>query len=100
MLGSHPSCDVVIEGLAAMHAVVRRTPDDEFVVTPADGPVRVDGALVLTDGLLRTGRRIELGGWTLSYVREEYADHGRPYGGRIGGELGHQRKQPPREPVK
>jgi hypothetical protein len=33
----------------------------------------------------------------LTFVREEYADHGRPYGGRIGGELGRQRRQPSRE---
>ena len=29
------------------------------------------------------------------YAREEYADHGRPYGGRVGGEVGHQKAQPP-----
>ena len=28
--------------------------------------------------------------------REEYADHGRPYGGRVGGELAFQKPQPPR----
>ena len=32
----------------------------------------------------------------MSFYREEYADHGRPYGGRVGGEIGHQRPQPPR----
>jgi hypothetical protein len=32
----------------------------------------------------------------MSFYREEYADHGRPYGGRLGGEIGHQRQQPPR----
>ena len=32
----------------------------------------------------------------MSFYREEYADHGRPYGGRIGGEIGHQRPQPAR----
>jgi hypothetical protein len=37
-----------------------------------------------------------LGEWTMSFYREEYADHGRPYGGRIGGELGRQQAQPPR----
>ena len=55
------------------------------------------GAVVLHEALLRTGARIELGPWTLLYAREEHADHGRPYGGRIGGELGHQRPQPRRE---
>ncbi|MBA2561020.1 MAG: hypothetical protein H0V07_14260 [Propionibacteriales bacterium] len=46
--------------------------------------------------ILRTGCGVDLGRWHLSYFREEYADHGRPYGGRIGGELGYQRPQPSR----
>ena len=99
VIGSHPSCDLVLEGLAPRHALVLRRPDDEFVVQPVEPgrEVRVHGAVVLHEGLLRTGTRIELGKWTLIYAREEHADHGRPYGGRIGGELGHQRPQPPRE---
>jgi hypothetical protein len=35
---------------------------------------------------LRTGDRIELGDWTLSYFREEFADHGIPFGGQHGGD--------------
>jgi len=35
---------------------------------------------------LRTGDRIEIGDWTLSYFREEFADHGIPGGGRDGGD--------------
>jgi hypothetical protein len=98
VIGSHPSCDVVLDGLHAQHAEVVRRNDDEFVVRPlATGhDVRVHGAVVLHEGLLRTGTRVELGSWTLTYVRDEHADHGRPYGGRVGGELGHQRPQPPR----
>lgn len=48
--------------------------------------------------VLRTGSRVDLGRWTVTFYREEYADHGRPFGGRIGGELGHQRVQPQRRP--
>ncbi len=34
---------------------------------------------------MRTGTRFELGGWTMSYYGEEYADHGRPFGaGSVG----------------
>jgi hypothetical protein len=47
--------------------------------------------------ILRTGCRLEVGDWVLVFARDEHADHGRPYGGRIGGELGHQRPQPARE---
>ena len=59
---------------------------------------RVNGAPV--DGaLLRTGTGVSLGRWYVSFFREEYADHGRPYGGRVGGEFAHQRSQPSREAI-
>ena len=44
--------------------------------------------------ILRTGARIELGPWRMGFFREEFADHGRPYGGRVGGELARQKRQP------
>ncbi|HSP75244.1 MAG TPA: hypothetical protein VLO31_03400, partial [Cryobacterium sp.] len=46
--------------------------------------------------ILRTGARIEMGPWRLAFFREEYADHGRPYGGRVGGEFAVQKPQPSR----
>jgi len=95
VLGSHPSCDIVLEGLQPRHAEIVRTADDELVLRPVvPGTVWVHGAVVLREALLRTGTRVDVGPWTLIYNREEYADHGRPYGGRIGGELGRQRPQP------
>ena len=98
VVGSHPSCDIVLEGLAPRHAEIVRTEDDELVLRPVSpGNVRVHGATVLREALLRTGTRVDVGPWTLVYAREEYADHGRPYGGRIGGELGRQRPQPSRQ---
>ncbi len=94
-IGSDPACDLVLPGLEACHAEVHHDGRDEFVVV-ALGPVRVNGQRV-AEALLRTGSRVEVGDHRLAFVREEYADHGRPFGGRIGGELGHQRPQPPRE---
>jgi hypothetical protein len=94
-IGSAADCDVRLPGLAARHAEVLHDEDDEFVLIALEGAVRVHGAPAQR-ALLRNGTRIELGGRTLVYAREEYADHGRPYGGRIGGELGRQRSQPPR----
>ncbi len=94
-LGSDPTCDIVLPGLAGLHARIRHSEDDEFVLEALGPDVRVHGAL-MGKGLLRTGARVELGTWRLAYYREEFADHGRPYGGRIGGELGRQRPQPPR----
>lgn len=95
-IGSGEDCDIVLPGLAPLHAEVRQDEADEFVIGRVGAAdVRVNGALVQS-AILRTGTGVDLGSWHLSYFREEYADHGRPYGGRIGGELGHQRTQPPR----
>jgi hypothetical protein len=55
----------------------------------------VNGAPV-DSSVLRTASRVDLGDRTMSFYREEHADHGRPYGGRAGGEIGHQRPQPTR----
>jgi hypothetical protein len=98
-IGSAPDSDIRLPGLAPRHAEVRHDEWDEFVLVRLDaaGAVTVHGART-DEALLRTGTPVELGRWTMSFVREEYADHGRPYGGRIGGELGHQKPQPPRTP--
>ncbi len=95
-IGSGPDCDIRLDGLEPLLAEVRRTFDDELVLVPLlpGQDIRVNGAPITREALLRTGTRVQLGPWTLSYTREEYADHGRPYGGRVGGELGRQRPQP------
>ncbi len=94
-IGSDPSCDLVLSGLEAHQAEVVRMPEeDEYVLVAksAAGLTRVNGEV--PDGqLLRTGSRIQLGEWTVSYSREEYADHGRPFGGRAGGEFSRQKPQ-------
>ncbi len=93
-IGSAPDADLRLGGLAARHAEIRRDDADEYVLVPVDAD-----ALTLVNGtsaarhVLRSGARIQLGGWRMSYWREEYADHGRPHGGRDGGELSHQRHQ-------
>jgi hypothetical protein len=94
-IGSAASSDIRLPGLAPEHAVVRHDDRDEWVVEAVDGSTRVHGVQV-TRQLLRTGARVGVGRHELGYFREEHADHGRPYGGRIGGELGKQRTQPPR----
>ncbi len=96
-IGSDERCDIRLAGLDPVHAEVRHDRRDEFVLVRVGRPAdtRVNGRPVDT-ALLRTASRIDLGGWTLSFFREEHADHGRPYGGRQGGEIGHQRPQPPR----
>lgn len=97
-IGSGPGCDIQLAGLEPLHAEIRHDERDEFMLVRIAefGSTRVHGAPVDT-AMLRTGCGIDIGQWHLSYFREEYADHGRPYGGRIGGELGHQRPQPTRD---
>ncbi len=95
-LGSDPSNDVCLPGLAPRHARIVHDDADEWLVVAVEGVTRVHGAPVVRQ-ILRTGARVEIGPYALAYTREEYADHGRPFGGRIGGELGHQIPQPPRD---
>lgn len=101
VIGSGEDADLCLPGLAPVHAEIRHEGDDEYVLYGFDevggggareqGPGRGGGGRIL-----RTGARIEIGEWRLAYFRAEFADHGRPYGGRVGGELARQRKQPPR----
>lgn len=98
VIGSDASCDVVLPGLAARQVVVRHSEDDEYVVTTLTGRARVHGAQIDDRVALRTGARLEVGEHLLVFSRAEHADHGRPFGGRVGGELGRQERQPPRAP--
>lgn len=93
-IGSAADADLRLNGLGEHHAEIRRDPADEhiYVDLGTSAGSRVDGQPV-TEQALHTGDRIELGNWTLSCSREEFADHGRPYGGRQGGEFSHQQPQ-------
>lgn len=98
-IGSGEDAGLRLPGTEPLHAVVHHDEDDEWVIEAVAGTTRVHGAPVERQ-LLRTGARVEIGEHQLTYFREEYADHGRPYGGRIGGELGRQRPQAPRRNVR
>ena len=94
-IGSGESAGLQLAGTDELQAEIRRTDEDEYVLLARSTRVPTTvGGLHLPQHTLRTGSRIQLGTWRLSYVRDEFADHGRPYGGRIGGELGRQRPQP------
>jgi hypothetical protein len=99
-IGSAPEMDLQLDGLDPAHAEIRHNEEDEYVLF-AFGAAElssehesggVDGGHVL-----RTGSRVALGDWDMSFSREEFADHGRPFGGRQGGEGAHQKRQAPRE---
>ena len=99
-IGSGSGVDLHLDGLPPLAAVVRHTERDEYVLvmTDADGGIlRGAGPAAQGDSrILRTGARVELGAWRMGFFREEFADHGRPFGGRQGGELAHQAPQPSR----
>ena len=95
-IGSGVACDIRLDGLAELHAVVSHDEADEFVVEGVEGMTRVHGAEIVGRQILRTGARLQVGDHVLAFFREEFADHGRPHGGRIGGEFGRQLPQEPR----
>ncbi|WP_336646314.1 FHA domain-containing protein [Microbacterium sp. USHLN186] len=97
-IGSGADCALVIPGGDPVHATIVHDANDEYVLTlHGDGEMNVDPGDGI-DGdrsqILRTGARFTVGEWTLVFGREEFADHGRPYGGREGGELDDQPAQP------
>ena len=101
-IGSDAGGELVLSGADPMHATIVHDERDDYVLTlhgegemnanpEAAGTVRGDRSEIL-----RTGARFTAGPWNLVFMRDEFADHGRPYGGREGGELSDQPPQPPR----
>lgn len=91
-IGSSDDADVVLDGLEPLHAEIRHTDQDEYVLH-STGHVGGSVDEHADETTLRTGARLIMGPWRLGFFREEYADHGRPYGGRSGGEFAHQKGQ-------
>ncbi|MDF1604065.1 GNAT family N-acetyltransferase [Nocardioides sp. YIM 152315] len=91
-IGSAADSDLQLTATDALHARILHGPADEYVLTMLGEGATSSGR----HGILRTGAHFTAGPWQLIFVRDEFADHGRPYGGRIGGEAGHQRPQAPR----
>ncbi|SEN70799.1 hypothetical protein SAMN05216281_11220 [Cryobacterium luteum] len=101
-IGSSPEADLQLPGLKPLHAEIRHDENDEyrlFAIGEVAGSSRPteDGRSIGNGQILRTGSRLEMGPWRMGYFREEFADHGRPFGGRVGGELAVQKPQPPRK---
>ena len=101
-IGSGQDCELTLPGAAVLHATIEHDDRDEYVLTMhAEGEMNAASDTAGTVGgkrreTLRTGARFTAGEWELVFARAEYADHGRPYGGRIGGELEDQAPQPTR----
>jgi FHA domain len=99
-LGSSPKCDLVLPETDPFQASIRHDETDEYVFVQESGAtVSAINGERMGSHVLRTGDRLEIGPWTLTYRRDEVADHGRPHGGRQGGEGAVQQAQPPRSQV-
>lgn len=101
-IGSAESNAVVLEGTDPLHATIVHDDRDEYVLTlHGVGEMNANPEAAETgtgdrSEILRTGAHFTAGEWRLVFAREEFADHGRPYGGREGGELSDQPGQPAR----
>jgi predicted GNAT family acetyltransferase len=91
-VGSADDSDVLIHGADPLHAKVMHDTTDEYILEMVGKGFTSSGP----QATLRTGALFTAGPWRLVYARDEYADHGRPYGGRNGGEGAHQKRQQPR----
>ncbi|XAS64675.1 FHA domain-containing protein [Pseudarthrobacter sp. So.54] len=90
-IGSDPAVDLQLPGLEGIHAEIVHNEQDEYVLVRHG---KVTGSFAPgSSSVLRTGARLQMGQWCLAFFREEYADHGRPFGGRSGGEFAYQRPQ-------
>ena len=100
-IGSSPGADIRLDGLQPVHAEVRHDDRDEYVLvllSSGEAPAATDDDPTSVPGpqVLRTGATFHVGRWALTFQRAEAADHGRPFGGREGGEGELQSLQPPR----
>lgn len=91
-IGSSADSDLVLPATDPLHAKIMHDTTDEYVLTMVGDGATSSGP----HAILRTGAHFTAGPWQLVFARDEFADHGRPYGGRRGGELAHQRPQAPR----
>jgi hypothetical protein len=103
VIGSADSSDLVLPGLDAVHARIVHDDRDEYVLyvtgnEPHTQPMLLDDR-PNAGRILRTGALITLGSWRLAFFREEFADHGRPFGGRDGRKFPVQRQQLERRTV-
>lgn len=95
-IGSAEGNELVLPDTDPVHATVTHDERDEYVlVLHGEGEMNASAGVDATHGderteTLRTGARFTAGPWTLVFGREEFADHGRPYGGRLGGEYSDQ----------
>lgn len=97
-LGSAPDMELIVPGADPHHATIVHNEFDEFALTMhGDGDMSAasEGPGGRSE-TLRSGARFTIGPWEFAFWREEASDHGRPYGGRNGGEGSVEPRQGPR----
>ena len=78
-IGSAEDATLRLDGLEPRHAEIRHDVNDEYVYVRTGSAAAAGGAVhgsPIGTAVLRTGTRIELGPWTVSFYREEFADQG------------------------
>lgn len=100
-IGSGSEVELVLRGADAVHATIQHDERDEYVlIMHGAGTMNAtrpeDQETDERTEVLRTGAHFTISGWKFIFARDEASDHGRPYGGRNGGEWSHQRRQEPR----
>lgn len=101
-VGSDEGNELRLPETDPLHATITHDGRDEYVLTlHGEGETNASPGTDAThpdadSETLRTGAHFTAGPWTLVFARDEFADHGRPFGGRQGGEYSDQPLQPPR----
>lgn len=101
-IGSAEGNELRLADTDPVHVTITHDDRDEYVMTmhgAGETNANTEAAATHTGDrteTLRTGARFTAGPWTLVFAREEFADHGRPFGGRAGGEYSDQPLQPSR----
>lgn len=101
-IGSSADADLRVPGADPVHATITHDDRDEYVLEMhGDGGMNTNPAADAThpgehNETLRTGAQFSIGDWSFTFARDEFADHGRPFGGRLGGEYSDQPLQNPR----
>ncbi|WP_337005323.1 hypothetical protein [Microbacterium sp. LB12] len=101
-IGSAEGNELRLAETDPVHATITHDDRDEYVLTlHGEGETNASLGVDATHGnanaeTLRTGAHFTAGPWAFVFARDEFADHGRPYGGREGGEYSDQPLQRPR----
>ncbi len=101
-IGSAEDNELRLADTDPVHATITHDDRDEYVLTlHGEGETNASLGVDATHAdenseTLRTRSALHGGSVDPGVAREEFADHGRPYGGRAGGEYSDQPLQPPR----